>query len=767
MERGGGPCRLSAELCEDDRRMTNSPQTATTASPPDASAFMPRLRARRVGPIMVAVALFFGLITFLLVTGLLPIAATHEVVLSVLIADGLLVCALIVLIVREILVLRRARRAGQAASRLHERVVRLFAIVASVPVAVIAIAASVTLDRGLESIFSGSVRQSVEASANLANAYLNEQVQVVRAEAAALVQDIERVRSLNSAEVNFGRFLTAQAMVRGLTVVRVLKTDGTIVDRADLPMQADFSVPASILDEISRTDDIIANVSSLNDRDYIESILKLQRGGDEILYVVRQINPQIAQHLRATQAGLFEYQALQSRRLGLQIAFALMFALIAFLVTLSAVYLGLSFANRLVQPIRRLIGAADQVAAGDLDVEVHIRKSEGDLANLGDTFNKMTAELRDQRADLIAARDQIDSRRRFTEAVLAGVTAGVIGLDEAGRVTLLNRFAVEILGVSESALSGTMLAESVPEFAELIAGAARGAPIVQGQVMLVRGGRERTLVVRVALEADENGAHGAVVTLDDVTDLVVAQRTSAWADIARRIAHEIKNPLTPIQLSAERLKRRYGRVITEDREVFDQCTDTIIRQVGDIGRMVDEFSSFARMPKPVFEMEDVADTVRQAVFMMRIGYPEIDIVDDIPEGPLPASFDRRLISQALTNIIKNATEAIAAVPEEQRGKGRILVRLTANKPFYAIDVVDNGIGLPKENRHRLLEPYVTTREKGTGLGLAIVGKILEEHGGGLGLYDAPAGSDGQQRGALIRLSFRDQQLAVQAPAAAE
>ncbi|MGQ3354739.1 MAG: ATP-binding protein [Phreatobacter sp.] len=747
--------------------MTSSPHPATTASPPDGSAFMPRLRARRVGPIMVGVALFFGLITFLLVTGLLPIAATHEVVLTVLVIDGLLVCALIVLIVREILVLRRARRAGQAASRLHERVVRLFAIVASVPVAVIAIAASVTLDRGLESIFSGSVRQSVEASANLANAYLNEQVQVVRAEAAALVQDIERVRSLNAAEVNFGRFLTAQAMVRGLTVVRVLKTDGSLVDRADVPMQNDFSVPASILDEVSKTDDIIANVSSLNDRDYIEAILKLQRGGDEILYVVRQISPQIAQHLRATQAGLFEYQALQSRRLGLQIAFALMFALIAFLVTLSAVYLGLSFANRLVQPIRRLIGAADQVAAGDLDVEVHIRKSEGDLANLGDTFNKMTAELRDQRADLIAARDQIDSRRRFTEAVLAGVTAGVIGLDEAGRVTLLNRFAVEILGVSENELSGSMLAESIPEFADLIAGAARGAPIVQGQVMLVRAGRERTLVVRVALEADENGAHGAVVTIDDVTDLVVAQRTSAWADIARRIAHEIKNPLTPIQLSAERLKRRYGRVITDDREVFDQCTDTIIRQVGDIGRMVDEFSSFARMPKPVFEMEDVADTVRQAVFMMRIGYPEIDILDDIPEGALPASFDRRLISQALTNIIKNATEAVAAVPEEQRGKGRILVRLTAAKPFYAVDVIDNGIGLPKENRHRLLEPYVTTREKGTGLGLAIVGKILEEHGGGLGLYDAPAGSDGQQRGALIRLSFRDQRLAVQATAAAE
>ncbi len=746
--------------------MTATTPAATSLPAADGADFMPRLRSRRAGPIMVGVALFFGLITFLLVTGLLPIAATHEVVLTVLVVDAVLVIALIVLIVREILILRRARRAGQAASRLHERVVRLFAIVASVPVAVIAVAASVTLDRGLESIFSGTVRQSIEASANLANAYLNEQVTVVRAEAAALVQDIERVRSLNQAEVNFGRFLTAQAMVRGLTVVRLMKLDGTLVERADLPMQGDFSVPAAILEEVGKTDDIIANVTSREDRDFIEAILKVKRGGDEALYVVRQISPQIAQHLRSTQVGLFEYQELQSRRLGLQIAFALMFALIAFLVTLSAVYLGLSFANRLVQPIRRLIGAADQVAAGDLQVEVHIRKSEGDLANLGDTFNKMTSELRQQREDLITARDQIDSRRRFTEAVLAGVTAGVIGLDEAGRVTLLNRFAVDILGIAESELMGAVLVEAIPEFAELVSGSARGVPINQGQVMLVRGGRERTLVVRVALEADEDGAHGAVVTIDDVTDLVVAQRTSAWADIARRIAHEIKNPLTPIQLSAERLKRRYGRVITEDREVFDQCTDTIIRQVGDIGRMVDEFSSFARMPKPVFETEDVADTVRQAVFMMRIGYPEIDIIDEIPEGRHQASFDRRLISQALTNIIKNATEAIAAVPEAERGKGRILVRLNAAAPFYSVDVIDNGIGLPKENRHRLLEPYVTTREKGTGLGLAIVGKILEEHGGGLGLYDAPADEEGHQRGAHFRLSFKDQQLAA-ATAAAE
>jgi two-component system nitrogen regulation sensor histidine kinase NtrY len=747
--------------------MTAATTPEAAAHPIDTSAFMPGLRSRRTGPVMVGIALFFGLITFLLVTGFLPIAATHEVVLTVLLIDAALVLVLIVLIAREVLMLRRARRAGQAAARLHERVVRLFAIVAAIPVAIIAIAASVTLDRGMESIFSGTVRRAVESSANVVGSYIREQVDVVRAETGALVQDIDRVRSLNQPQLDFGRFLTAQAMVRGLTVIRIMRLDGTVIERADLPMQGDFAVPATIIEEIAKTDDIIANVASRGERDFVEAIVKLKRGGDELIYVVRQINPEIAQHLRASQVGLLEYQEIQARRLGLQIAFALMFALIAFLVTLSAVYLGLSFANRLVQPIRRLIGAADQVAAGDLDVEVHIRRSEGDLANLGDTFNKMTAQLRDQREDLISARDQIDSRRRFTEAVLAGVTAGVIGLDEAGHVTLLNRFAVDILGVSEPDLMGSLLAEKLPEFAALIARAERGAPIVQGQVTLLRGGRERTLVVRVALEADEAGSHGAVVTIDDVTDLVVAQRTSAWADIARRIAHEIKNPLTPIQLSAERLKRRYGRVITEDREVFDQCTDTIIRQVGDIGRMVDEFSSFARMPKPVFEMEDVADTVRQIIFMMRIGYPEIDIEADVPEGAWNASFDRRLISQALTNIIKNATEAIAAVPEEARGKGRILVRLTTALPFFVVDVVDNGIGLPKENRHRLLEPYVTTREKGTGLGLAIVGKILEEHGGSLGLYDAPADADGHQRGAHFRLTFKDQKLAAAPAAAAE
>jgi two-component system, NtrC family, nitrogen regulation sensor histidine kinase NtrY len=381
-----------------------------------------------------------------------------------------------------------------------------------------------------------------------------------------------------------------------------------------------------------------------------------------------------------------------------------------------------------------------------------VKQSEGDLANLGETFNRMTQELRTQRDDLVRARDQIDSRRLFTEAVLAGASAGVIGVDSHGRVTILNRSAEKLLDRAETEALGKPVVDLVPELGEFIHQAQASSPrTVQGQLKLYRGG-ERIVSLRVTSEQTSDANHGYVVTLDDITELVSAQRTSAWADVARRIAHEIKNPLTPIQLSAERLRRKYGKLIVEDRSVFEQCTDTIIRQVDDIKRMVDEFSRFARTPKPEFAADDVAETVRQVVFLMRVGNSDIDFDLELAEDPMPARFDRRLISQALTNIVKNATEAIAVVPAEQLGKGRILVRVSREGSDVVIDVVDNGLGLPKENRNRLLEPYVTTREKGTGLGLAIVGRILEEHGGGIELHDAAEMNAGQ-RGAWMRLRF--------------
>jgi two-component system nitrogen regulation sensor histidine kinase NtrY len=465
--------------------------------------------------------------------------------------------------------------------------------------------------------------------------------------------------------------------------------------------------------------------------------------------VARPVDPRATEFPPVAEAGIAYYQALEQKRYGIQVAFAMMFALIALIVLLSAIWFGLSFSNRLVAPIRRLIRATDQVATGNFYVQVPFRRQEGDLAHLGETFNKMTSELRRQHDGLTAASDLIDRRRRFMEAVLSGVSAGVIGIDAHGLITIVNPSAEALFEATRNELIGQPVAAIFPEIAPLIEEAKSGRlRLVQQQISISRKGRDRMLNIRVTSEQARAEDKGFIVTLDDITDLVTAQRSSAWADVARRIAHEIKNPLTPIQLSAERIRRKYGKLITTDREVFDQCTNTIVRQVDDIKRMVDEFSSFARMPKPAMGEEDVVDTIRQVVFMMRIANPDIQFRDALPTGPLAASFDRRLLSQAVTNIVKNATEAIAAVPEDERGTPAITVAARVENDEILVEVSDTGKGFPSEGRQRLLEPYMTTREGGTGLGLAIVGKILEDHGGRIELLDNPAG-----RGGLVRLVF--------------
>jgi two-component system nitrogen regulation sensor histidine kinase NtrY len=523
------------------------------------------------------------------------------------------------------------------------------------------------------------------------------------------------------------------------------------VERADVKMDKTIVLPsAKLLSQITETEPQIALIP---EGDHVAAAVKLHGYDDMYLYAARVLDPRVVAQLRATQESAGEYANLEARRLGIQIAFALMFAVIALIVLLSSAWIGLDFANRLVAPIRRLIGAANVVSTGNLNVRVPIRRSEGDLAQLGETFNNMTQELRTQHEDIVRARDLIDSRRRFTEAVLAGASAGVIGVNADGRITILNRSAERLLARSEREALGHPLTEVAPELAEIFESARGGNQrLIQRQVTVSRIGQERNFSIRVTSEQAAQSEHGYVITIDDVTELVVAQRTSAWADIARRIAHEIKNPLTPIQLSAERLRRKYGKVIVEDAAVFEQCTSTIVRQVDDIKRMVDEFSRFARMPKAVIAGEDVAETVRQVVFMMRVAHPDIDIEVELPEETMPARFDRRLISQALTNIVKNATEAIGAVPPAELGRGRIVVSTQRDGKDVVVDVIDNGIGLPKENRSRLLEPYVTTREKGTGLGLAIVGRILEEHGGHIELRDASEKIPGA-RGAWMQLRF--------------
>ena len=710
-----------------------------------------RLSFRWLSSLAVGAALLSALATFLVLSGLTPLPPTHNVVVSLLGINAIAALILIAVIAQEAYQIVQARRRGRAAARLHVRIVSLFAIIAAVPTILVAVVATITLDRGLDRFFSVRTKAIIENSLLVSEAYLREHAQMIQGDILAMAQDVARAKPLfDSDRERFQQFLTAQATIRGLPIAVVLNGELEVIERTNLRVTQDFAIPnKEALKTLSETEPQIA---LLPDTNYVASVIKLRGFDSMYLYVARLLDPRVVSQLRETRASVSDYAVMEARRLGVTVAFGLMYTVIALIVMLSAVLIGLNFANRLVAPIRRLIGAANVVATGNLHVQVPVHRSEGDLGQLGETFNRMTHDLRTQRDDLVNARDLIDSRRRFSEAVLAGASAGIIGVDHDGRISILNRSGEQLIGLPGSDVMGKPLLKVVPELAELVGQAIdNGQRLTQGQVTLSRKGRERNLSVRVASEQTAEAEHGYVVTLDDITDLVSAQRTSAWADVARRIAHEIKNPLTPIQLSAERLRRKYGKVITEDRAIFEQCTDTIVRQVDDIRRMVDEFSRFARMPKPVMEREDVADTVRQAVFLMRVGHPDIDIELSMTDGPMLARFDRRLVSQALTNIIKNGTEAIGALPEGSP-KGRIEVTATREGDLVNIDVIDNGIGLPKAHRSRLLEPYVTTREKGTGLGLAIVGKILEDHGGGIELHDAAEKEPGRN-GAWIRLRF--------------
>ncbi len=707
---------------------------------------------RLLAPFAVALALFSAFLTFVVLTGLTPIAPTHNVVITFLLINGATILILLAIIAREVWQVVQARRRGRAAARLHVQIVSLFSVIAVLPAVLVSIVANVTLDRGLDRLFSVRTRAVIENSLIVANAYVYEHAQLIRGDILGMSGDIARARPLYDQDrQTFRNLLTSSAASRNLPGAMIIDKDRHILETAATGITQEFQTPAP--DFLKNVTEDEPQIGVFIEQNYVAAVIRLRAFQDTFLYVARLLDPRVVAQLQQTQASVKEYAELESRRLGIQVAFALMFTVIALTVLMSSVLIGLNFANWLVAPIRRLMGAANLVSTGDLHVQVPVNKSEGDLASLGETFNKMTQELRTQRDDLVNASGLIDSRRRFIEAVLSSASAGIIGVDGEGKIAVLNRSAEKLIGHSESEVMGQSLSEIVPELNDLMATARSSAQrLLQGQIEINRDNIERQLSVRVSSEQTGQSNESYIITLDDITELVTAQRTSAWADVARRIAHEIKNPLTPIQLSAERIRRKFGKVITEDRPIFDQCTDTIIRQVDDIRRMVDEFSKFARMPKPVIEGEDVADTVRQTVFLMRVGYPDTDIEVDIKQEPMHAKFDRRLISQGLTNIIKNATEAISAVPAGEIERGHIDVIAARENDDIIIDVVDNGVGLPKESRARLLEPYVTTREKGTGLGLAIVGRVLEDHGGRIELNDASALRP-CARGAWVRMRF--------------
>src|SRR6202047_174791 len=595
----------------------------TSAASFDPSLAEPQGCSRRkvLAPFAVGLALLSTFLTFVVLTGLTRIQPTPEVVISFLLINTATILLLVGIIVREVWQVVQARRRGRAAARLHVQIVGLFSVIAVLPAVLVAIVANVTIDRGLDRVFSGPIREVIQNSLIVANAYLHEHAQLIRGDILGMANDVAHARPLYDQDRGtFRELLTTSAASRNLPGAMLIDKDRHILESAQTGIKQDFTVPPQ--DFLSNVKETEPEISVFPEANYVAAVIRLRAFNDTFLYVARLLDPHVVAQLRQTEARVAEYAELEQRRLGLQVNYALIFAVIALTILMASILIGLNFANWLVAPIRRLMSAANIVSTGGLHVEVPVHKSEGDLAQLGETFNKMTQELRSQRDELVNASDLIDSRRRFIEAVLSSASAGIIGVDASGSVGILNRSAEKLIGHAESETLDHPLSDVLPELDEMMKTARESTQrLVQGQITINREGHERNLSVRVTAEQTSQTRDSYIITLDDITELVSAQRTSAWADVARRIAHEIKNPLTPIQLSAERIRRKFGKSITEDKAVFEQCKDTIVRQVDDIRRMVDEFSRFARMPKPVIEGEDVADTVRQAGVLIGAGPP--------------------------------------------------------------------------------------------------------------------------------------------------
>jgi two-component system nitrogen regulation sensor histidine kinase NtrY len=705
------------------------------------------------GILLAGGALVCAILTLLVLLGLTPIAPTGNVVIASAVINSLFIIGLMYLIGREVTRLLRARNRGRAAARLHVRIVVLFSIVAITPAVLVAIFASLTLNVGLDRWFSLRTQSIVQSSQDIARAYMMENASYLQGQTVSMSNDLERNRAMFYLDrTGFLDLMTRQARGRGMLGAFLVQEDGQAIAQADIKTERPLpAIPADALKSAAGGQPTLIPPGITN---LVGAVMKTEAISGTFLYTIRAVDPKVMNAMRLMEENTAEYKAMEAGRSSLQFAFAVLYLGFALIVLLAAIWAAIAVADRIVRPIRLLISAADAVGSGNLNVVVPVRAADGDVGSLSRTFNKMISEIRTQQDEILEAKDEVDDRRRFIEAVLSGVTAAVIGVDDR-RISIVNPSAEEMLGVEQQGLIGRTLQEIAPEIDHVLTEATtRSRGDFRKEVNLMRNGKERTLSVQVTREEQRTSNDSYVITLDDITDLVIAQRSTAWADVARRIAHEIKNPLTPIQLSAERLKRRYGKQIDEnDRAVFDQCTDTIVRQVGDIGRMVDEFSSFARMPKPSKEITDLRGILKDSIFLREMGTTHVDFIRELGDEPLNGLFDGRMLGQAFGNLVKNAVEAIEMVPADEERDGRkVMVRSGFDKArdLFVVDVIDNGIGLPTENRHRILEPYMTMREKGTGLGLAIVKKIIEEHGGQLELHDAPADFD-HGKGAMIRV----------------
>ncbi|RAK68906.1 sensor histidine kinase [Phenylobacterium kunshanense] len=670
-----------------------------------------------------------------------PLGPASQLILTLLGLNLILILGLMTVVGLRVFELLKAR-SSDAGARLHVRFVFLFALAAAAPAAVVFLFYGVLVTRGVENWFSDRVQTVVENSATVFRSYVEEQNRYMVDHVLPMALDLNReAAALQAGPGRADGYLSALADFHGFAAAYLVDRQGRILARFEPQGAPGFVAPkASTFDA---ADDGDISVPDFAGSDVMRALYRLQAYSDVYLYVARPLEKGIIAHLRDAEGSLVSYREVAQNRSRVQTIFALSYAETAMLMLVGAVWLGLAAANAISGPIGRLVQAAGRVASGDLDARVDEGSDFQEIAVLSRAFNSMTSDLQAQQEALRRASAEAEERRQFIETVLAEVSAGVIGLDADGRISVANRQAAILLDLPEDRGRGRPLVDVAPEIAELAAAGRRGD--AEDEIDVARGRDTRRLRVRAS-----QSEGGLVLTFDDVTRLVAAQRNAAWRDVARRIAHEIKNPLTPIQLSAERLRRKYRKdIAASELEIFDRCTDTIIRQVGDIGRMVDEFSAFARMPAPKFARVGAAELLRAATFAQRVAAPDIAVELEEPAADTELVADSRMLGQALTNVLKNATEAIEArKARTPRLKGRITARMVIEDGSAVFEVEDNGVGLPAKDRDRLTEPYVTTREKGTGLGLAIVKRILEDHGGELELTDSRSG---QGALAILRL----------------
>jgi len=676
----------------------------------------------------------------------------------ILLADFVYFLLLATLILSRLAQVIASRRAQSAGSRLHLRLTGVFAGIALVPTIIVAIFAGLTVNIGLEGWFSERVRSVVGTSLSAAEAYQEEHRQDLVTDAEALSRFLEAAREKaflqSDAELRQALNQAQGQIQRGLREAYVIDGGGAIRARGERSYLFDYEEPsAEDFTQAEAGDPVLIEDWQNNE---FRALVKLAGFADRYLYISRAVDGDLLSLLDDTRETVGLYQQLESTRGRVLFEFGLVYLGFALILVLAAIWMGLWFAERLSRPVGRLAGAAQRVGAGDLDVQVTEEEGDDEIAMLGRIFNQMTRQLKGQREALVDSHRQTERRRRLFDSVLSSVTSGVVGLDAEGQVDFLNRAAVRLLEMDEERHHDRPLNEAVPEFSALFDRLREGlGEVAQEEIKVSRGGRLESLLVRMATRRNAEGRlEGYVVAFDDVTDLVSAQRMAAWGDVARRIAHEIKNPLTPIQLSAERIRRKFSRMVEgEDAEALIQMTDVIIRQTGDLRRIVDEFSKFARMPEPDRRDHDLAKLMRDAVTLQEGALHGARLVADVPRDPIVVELDATMISQAVTNLIKNAGEAVESLVEKGAPDGyapAVRVTMSATPETVTICIADNGVGLPAD-RARLFEPYVTTREKGTGLGLPIVKKIIEEHGGTLILTDAPVFDGGAHHGALAEI----------------